>query len=210
MNIHKLYGLIMPYFRGKRMALFQSVFHPNPSTKILDVGGGLGNWYLIGCQSQITILNIDIAPQLADAPPNFTFVEGDGTALKYADGEFDLGYSNSVIEHVGTYENQIKFAREICRVAKKIWVQTPARWFFVEPHIITPFIHYFPKSWQRHLIRNFSIWGLITKPSREKVNGFLEEVRLVNFSEFKSLFPDCEIKKEKFLFMTKSFIAIKR
>ena len=168
------------------------------------------NWLLIQCPSQITILNlVDIDSLQSAAPANFTFVKGDGTALTYADNSFDVAYSNSVIEHLGTYENQARFAREICRVSRRIWVQTPARWFFVEPHLITPFIHYLPKNWQQKLLRNFSVWGIITRPSPENVKDLLDEVRLLTYSEFRDLFRDCEIKREKFFFMTKSFIAMR-
>jgi len=77
--------------------------------------------------------------------PKYTYVLGDGTNLKYADREFDIAYSNSVIEHLSAYKNQQKFANEMRRVGQKVWCQTPARWFFIEPHYITPFIHFFSK-----------------------------------------------------------------
>lgn len=192
------------------MELFKKTFQPGQSTKILDVGGMLLNWKLIGCTSPITILNIKFYQEKKTAPPNFSYVIGDATALEYPDNSFDLAYSNSVIEHVGTFENQKKFAKEIRRVSKKLWVQTPSRWFFIEPHLLTPFVHWLPRSWQAKLLRRFTVWGILTKPSPEKVKGFFDEIRLLNHREFVELFPDCEIKREKFLFMTKSFIAIRQ
>lgn len=210
MNIHSLYKIILPIFRRKRMAIFQQIFKPDQNTRILDVGGMLLNWKLIGCTSPITLLNIKYYQEKKTAPPNFTYVIGDATAMEFPDNSFDLAYSNSVIEHVGTFERQKKFAKEISRVAKKLWVQTPSKWFFIEPHLLTPFVHWLPRRWQAKLLRHFTVWGILQKPTPEKVQGFFDEIRLLDYREFSELFPDCEIRKEKFLFMTKSYIAIRR
>lgn len=209
MNIYKIYFLFLPFFRRRRMRRFVSSFNPNPSTRILDVGGGLLNWELIDSKSQITILDLIIPNDVSSVPPNFTFVKGDGTLLGYMDNSFDIAYSNSVIEHLFSWENQVRFANELRRVAPRVWIQTPARSFFVEPHLVTPFIHFLPKQWQRFLLRNFTIWGLITRPSQTQVEQFLSEVRLLTLKEMQVLFPDCIILKEKFLFLTKAYIAIR-
>jgi hypothetical protein len=95
------------------------------------------------------------------------------------------------------------------RTGKSVWCQTPAKEFFIEPHFITPFIHWIPKKWQRKLLRNFSIWGLMTRPSQDYVNEMVNELRLLSYKEMRQLFPDCEIIRERFLFMTKSYIAVK-
>lgn len=211
MDIQKLYGVILPFFRRRRMAHFAKIFCPNANTQILDIGGYSSNWNLIGCRSKITLLNLDFeSTHTSLAPPNFSFVKGDGTNLFYPDNSFDIVYSNSVIEHLYSYDKQLKFANEARRVSKNLWIQTPAKFFFVEPHLITPFIHFFPKQLQKRLIKNFSIWGLVTRPSQEQVDNFLNEVRLLTYKEMKDLFPDCEIYKEKFLFFTKSYIAIRK
>jgi hypothetical protein len=192
------------------MKEFEKTFAPAPQTKILDVGGTSYNWRLIDCPSQIVILNLSLPQHIETEPNNFNFVAGNGMDLKYADLEFDVCYSNSVIEHLGSFENQIKFAAEVRRVGKKIWVQTPSRSFFFEPHFLTPFVHFLPKNVQRKLLRNFTIWGLATRPDKDKVKNFLDEIRLLSYAEMKTLFPDCEIRKEKFLFLTKAFIAIRK
>lgn len=209
MNIYKIYGLFLPLFRRTRMRRFVITFDPNSSTRILDVGGGTLNWQYIERAPQITILNPLFHDDTTTAPPNFNFVKGDGTRLEYPDNSFDIAYSNSVIEHLYTWESQVRFANEIRRVAKKVWVQTPAKEFFIEPHFLTPFIHFLPKRWQRRLLRNFTVWGLITRPSQEYVDQILSEVRLLTLKEMQTLFPDCIIFKEKFLFFTKAYIALR-
>jgi len=210
MDIHKLYGIFLPFFRRKRMAQFRDTFHPTPETRILDIGGGVLNWSLIDCTSQITILNLTHPSDTFSLPPNFSFVKGDGTQLQFPDNSFDIVYSNSVIEHLHCYANQLRFANEARRVGKSLWIQTPAKSFVVEPHLLTPFIHYLPRKWQRRLLRNFSVWGLIIRPTQEQVDRFLDEVRLLTYKEMSELFPDCEIRKEKFFFLTKAYIAVRK
>ena len=65
---------------------------------------------------------------------------GDGCALKFPDKSYDIAFSNSVIEHVGSWERQQAFAKDIRRVGKAIWVQTPARECLIEPHYLAPFL----------------------------------------------------------------------
>ena len=210
MNIHTIFNVILPPFRRRRMREFVKTFAPTSKTKILDVGGSSLNWKLIDIKSQITLLNLSLPQDVGSEFDHFKFVIGNGLDLKYADLGFDICYSNSVIEHVGTYENQCKFANEARRVGRKIWMQTPARSFFFEPHLLTPFIHFLPKSIQRKLLRNFTVWGLLTRPDKDEVEQFLSEIRLLSYDEMKNLFPDCEIRKEKFLLFTKAFVAVRK
>jgi len=208
MNIHRILGVIIRPFRKKRMLKFIKVIDTKSAEKVLDVGGTAYNWNLIDYQNEVVLLNLT-TPKNTESPSNFSFVVGDGTALQYDDGEFDVLFSNSVIEHVGTFEQQKKFALEVRRVGKKIWLQTPAKSFFIEPHYITPFIHWLPKSWQKRVLRNYSIWGLIARPTQHYIDDFVDQTRLLNFEEINEFFPDCKILKEKFLFMTKAYIVVK-
>jgi hypothetical protein len=187
------------------MAGFLSTFSPGPDQRILDVGFWKGS----GLTSDITLLNIHPIPT-EGIEPNMHAALGDGTKLEYKDKVFDIIFSNSVIEHLSTFENQARFANECMRVGKWLWIQTPAKTFFVEPHLLTPFIHLLPRSWQRKLLRNFTVWGWLTRPSTEQIDHMLEEIRLLTLAEMQSLFPGCEIWKERFLGFTKSYIAVRR
>jgi hypothetical protein len=209
MDIHSVYGLFLRPFRRRRMQAFQSSFRPGESTTILDVGGTPFNWELAGIRSQLTLLNLSPPEGVEALPANYRFVEGSGTQLEFADGAFDVAFSNSVIEHLASWERQRAFASEIRRAARGLWVQTPARGFPIEPHLITPFLHYLPLAWQRRLLRNFSVWGLIARPSREAVDDFLRQTRLLGYREMRELFPDCEIRRERFLGLTKSYVAVR-
>ena len=197
-------------FRKTRMRKFLKIMNPCSNERILDVGGTNFNWRLVDCENEITLLNLTIPTDTEDKyPKNFSFVAGDARDLKYGDKEFDICFSNSVIEHVGTLDDQKRFAKEVCRVGKRIWIQTPAKSFFFEPHYLTPFIHWLPKRYQKKLLKNFSVWGLITRPTKKYIDDFVNQTRLLTYKEIKNLFPECQIKCEKFLFMTKSYIVIK-
>ena len=192
------------------MQLFESVFRPDAGTRILDVGGTHQNWLLGHVSGEVTLLNIDVSDPPPHLPPNLRYVQGDGTNLDYPDRAFDICFSNSTIEHVHTWERQQAFASEVRRVGKSIWVQTPAREFFIEPHWVAPFIHWLPKSRQRKLARNFTIRGLVFRPSNEEVRELVDEFRLLTYEELVELFPDCEIWRERVLGMTKSYIVVRR
>ncbi len=210
MDVHKFYEFFFRFFRKKRMGQFSRTFSPVEQTKILDVGGTPYNWVIRKCSSQITLLNLSEPEDIGDVSVNISCDIGNGTALKYSDSEFDICFSNSVIEHLSTFENQKAFAHEVSRVGKKIWVQTPAKSFFVEPHLMTPFIHYFSKRIQKKTLRNFTLWGWVARPSQEIADRFLSEVRLLTYDEMGLLFPDCEIRREKFFGFTKAYIAVRQ
>jgi hypothetical protein len=197
-------------FRKRRMNQFMRFFEINDETKILDVGGTPYNWQIIHCPAQITLLNLTIPNPLPNLPSNMKYIQGDGMNLQFADKSFDIVFSNSVIEHLFTLENQKKFALEVERVGKSLWIQTPARSFFFEPHFLAPFFQFLSKNSQVKLARNFTLWGWLARPSQENVLKMVSEIHLLTKKELQSFLPNCVIYKEKFFgLLTKSYIAIK-
>lgn len=191
------------------MEEFFDVFPVSEATRILDVGGTDVNWRLIDCPAHIVLLNINVPDESPDLAPKMRYVVGDGTRMDYTDSEFDICFSNSTIEHVHTFDRQRQFAGELRRVGRGVWLQTPARAFPFEPHWLGLFIHWLPMHWQRRVARNFTLWGWVNRPTQETVDDLLAEYRLLSFKEMKALFPDCEIRRERFLGLTKSYIAIR-
>jgi hypothetical protein len=118
---------------------------PADDCTILDIGGYPGTWKDFPHKPSVTTLNLHPVDfvQTPDLPPIRTRV-GDGCKLDYADASFDIVFSNSVIEHLSSFERQQAFASEARRVGRALWIQTPAKEFFIEPHLLAPFIHYFP------------------------------------------------------------------
>jgi hypothetical protein len=190
------------------MNRFVETFRPTAETTVIDVGGTPYNWEQIGARFPITLLNTEPL-EAGELGAHYTLLQGSGMQLNFTDGSFDIAFSNSVIEHVGPPDAQRAFAEELRRVGRQLWVQTPARSFFFEPHLLAPFIHFLPLSWQRRLVRNFTLWGWITRPSQASVDRMLGELRLLDFATFRALFPDCEIRRERFMGVTKAFVAVR-
>lgn len=209
MTIYDIYSKVSPRFRQRRMERFLRLFPMDEKTRILDVGGFPQFWQTAEIPAHVTSLNLNKAEVPVEIRHRCTAVAGDGTNLPYAEREFDIVFSNSVVEHLGTWEHQQKFAREIRRVGRRYWVQTPAREFPVEPHLIAPFFHWLPRGLQRRVMRYGTPLGLLTKPTPAQVEGLLDELRLLTAREMSELFPDGEILREKAAGFTKSYTAVR-
>lgn len=189
------------------MQHFADSFPLTDETRVLDVGGTPTNWAYIAARPTITLLNLQKA-KTATIPENMTFVEGNGCDLPYDDCSFDVVYSNSVIEHVGTWENQEAFAREVRRTGAGYFVQTPNRAFPIEPHWLGVGIHWLPRNLRAPIGRYTSIWGLVAKPSRARRDAKVAEVRLLTAKEMRELFPEARIQHERVLGISKALVAV--
>jgi 2-polyprenyl-3-methyl-5-hydroxy-6-metoxy-1,4-benzoquinol methylase len=125
--------------RSKRNQRFRNAIEGIPRPlNILDVGGAQAVWESIGFVDQpdisITLLNIE--PE-ETSYKNVVSILGDARDMhEFRNGQFDVVYSNSVIEHVGGIEDMRKMAREIHRVGKWYFIQTPNLYFPIEPHFL--------------------------------------------------------------------------
>ena len=203
---------ISPIFRRRRTATFLRLFQPTDQTRILDVGGLPRYWEGTTLASPMTITNLGPLDtyEASFLSPNQTFVVGDATRMPWHDQSFDIVFSNSVIEHLGTAEQQIAFVHECRRVGKAFWIQTPAKEFPVEPHFLALFTHWLPKPMQKRLLRHFTVWGLRARPRPDVVDAVLAELRLLTRREFKRLLPDAQLLTERFLGLPKSYVAYKQ
>jgi Methyltransferase domain len=193
------------------MRRFARTFAVTNETRILDVGGTPFNWSLLDVQPRVTIVNMPRAREAFDA--QFRSVFADGRALPFPDSSFDIVFSNSVIEHVGDAKSQQQFASEIARVGRSFWVQTPNRRFPVEPHLLTPFLHFLPAPSQRRIARKFTVWALIERPTPDRWEFYIEhylcDIRLLDAADLQRLFPGAKIVRERLGGLTKSLIAVR-
>ena len=212
MDIHDVTAIFMRRFRPLRMRQIKAWFPVlNGTGSVLDVGGTWGWWKMMEISNKdITIVNLDTYHEKEVIAAGYKFSDANGCDLPYKDGQFDLVFSNSVIEHVGGLAQQRLFAKELMRCGKELYMQTPSRWFPIEPHLMAPFIHWLPLGIQRYLVRWFSIWGWVEKPTLAQVDEFLGGIRLLTRAEIAAMFPGCEIHAEKFMGLTKSFIVVRR
>jgi hypothetical protein len=154
------------HMRRKMFTRFVSELNPKEHEAILDVGATsdktyessnyLEAWY--PHKSRITATGVDDASHLEALYPGVRFVAGNGKALPFSDGEFDVVHSAAVLEHVGSQEEQVRFIAELWRVARRgIFLTTPNRWFPVEVHTSIPLLHWLPVSAYRALLRRFGL-----------------------------------------------------
>ena len=211
MNIHTIYAHIFKVWRQKRMARFETTIEPGPEDLVLDVGGYPATWTTRPqLARRIDCLNLRPVSFDGSRYPNhsITTAVGNGCALTYGENSYDILFSNSVIEHVGNWEQQQAFAREVRRVGQKLWIQTPALECPIEPHFLAPFVHWLPVFIRRRILRWFTPWGWIQKPTQNRIDEVIASTRLLSKRQEETLIPDCEVVTERLLgLFPKSYIA---
>jgi SAM-dependent methyltransferase len=165
--------------RERKLRLFMELLAPGPETTVVDVGvtdsgvaGAYGTDNFLEASypwpERITAVGVTSLDRFGAAFPRVRTVVADGRSLPFGDREFDVGFSNAVVEHVGGPAEQVAFVHELCRVAKRVFVTTPNRWFPVEVHTLLPVAHWLP---------------------RELQPGALDEIDLLGPRAFRALFP---------------------
>ena len=149
-------GRVSAWSRRRKLELFMRELRPGPETTVLDVGvtdSGYGddpygthNFFeaLYPWPERITAVSTQHLRRFSESFPAVRAVRADGRDLPFADGEFDVGFSNAVLEHVGGREDQRAFVRELCRAALRVFLATPNRWFPLDSHTLVPFAHWLP------------------------------------------------------------------
>lgn len=212
--------------RNKRAIVFKSNFTIDENTKILDLGSETGaniNAVLSGTRvspENVYIADINRDSVLEGAKKyGFTpvFISESG-GIPFDDGFFDIVYCSSVIEHVTIPKNRVwetksgrdffresmvrqtVFAKDIQRLGKQYFVQTPYRYYPIESHSWLPFVGWLPRRLLLPVLKITNLfWVKYTDP----------DWNLLNSGQMKSLFSNSYIVKEKTLGLTKSIMAIK-
>lgn len=196
------------YFRERRFQFFLSQINKIPRPlKILDIGGTQFFWEKMNFTNEpdISFTLANLYPQ--DAPGrNFKCIVADATKLPFDDNEFDIVFSNSVIEHLFTRENQRQMASEVRRVGKNYFVQTPNLYFPIEAHWLFPYFQFLPKQMRVVMTQHLDLGGYPKTNDRAAAVKRVEEVKLLSKRLMQQLFPDGECYEEKFYSFTKSII----
>lgn len=208
--------------RVHRGEMLRSLVQLRPEHLVLDLGGGTGEHFHMIWPDHRNVVIADVSTEdLSVARERFGYrtVRLDGSPhLPFADKEFDLVFCSSVLEHAtGPKEEMIAlkdtdeferrawsyqeaFAREIDRIGKRYWVQTPYRYFLVESHSWLPgLIVFLPRPLLVPLLAAFKrFWPKKTAP----------DWNLLTREQMGRLFPKARIVAEYSLGMVKSLIAV--
>jgi len=189
------------------LALLEDYNHP---ARILDAGGSSSfwrkHWHRMPLGTSVVLLNT--LHEDRTSFPGLTFVDGDVRHMDmFREREFDICYSNSLLEHVGTQADQQHAAEQIRRVSRGFFVQTPNLHFPIEPHFLTVGWQYAPVSLRTYLLR-MRPWGWMkSADSLEEARAIVQSIRLLNEKQLRQMFPDGKIYREKLGPFTKSLVA---
>lgn len=189
-----LAGRISLASRRKKFRLFMDAFHPDHDTTIVDVGvvdtgfgegGGASGTHnfleaMYPWPRRITAVSLGELPNFQRAFPDVTCVRADGRDLPFAEDEFDIAFSNAVVEHVGDEDAQRAFVAELCRVGRRVFVATPNRWFPIDVHTLLPVVHWLPHDARNAILRRLHREDIAPLGPRQFRALFPVPVRIVN------------------------------
>ncbi|API60649.1 hypothetical protein BSL82_16250 [Tardibacter chloracetimidivorans] len=203
-------------FRRKRFQHFLGLIHraaqSRQEVRILDIGGTRDYWVALQdmwSPYPISVTIVNMEGETGDDGP-FRLRLGDACNLsEYADNSFDIVHSNSVIEHVGRWEQMKMMAAEVRRLAPVYYLQTPDFAFPVEPHFRTVGFHWLPEQARAALIQRRGFGFRKKAASVEEAVTNIQSVNLLTKGQMKALFGDAVIFHERFLGLPKSLIAVR-
>lgn len=195
--------------RARRAAWLSDAFPSLAEMTVLDLGGRVSSWTDVPVRpAHVHVANLEPLP--TDLPD---WAEADyADACELPDGilsrRYDLVFSNSVLEHVGGHERRRRMAEAINTLAPNHWVQTPYRYFPVEPHWVAPGMQFLPVPARVAVARK---WPLAYTPGKSWDQAMKQVLttELIGRAEMRYLFPDSDIRAERLLGLTKSLIAVR-
>lgn len=179
------------------------------SWSVLDLGGTVQSWLRAPVRPR-SLHIVNLTPVPSDVPTwiRQDFADACDPPPGVLDDRYDLVYSNSVIEHVGGHQRRLQFAHVASELSPRYWVQTPYRYFPVEPHWVAPLMQFLPlraRAW-------YGMWWPLSfsrpKSSTDSVGSQLG-VELLDRTQLAFYFPGATIMSERFAGMTKSLIAVR-
>jgi hypothetical protein len=175
--------------------------------RVLDLGGTTHWWLRAPLRPRhVTIVNLEPSEEAA----GLTVLTGDAcNADKLVAGQrFDLVFSNSLIEHVGGHKARSDLSRIIRLLAPRYVVQTPYRYFFVEPHWLFPGMQFLPLPVRRSIASHWPLGHTRGWSDSQALNEVMS-TELLGAMEMRAYFPDGRLYWERFLGLRKSMIVIR-
>jgi len=198
-------------FRSRRFRKFEALVagFPRP-LRILDLGGTNAFWENRGWhqRTDVEILTLNLVAE-EQQHANIKPLAGDATNLaQFGEHSIDVVFSNSVIEHLFTFENQRRMASEVQRVGKAFWIQTPNFWFPMEPHFHFVGWQWLPVTVRVSILQRRTCGWRGPCPDPIKARRLVEEIRLLTRNDIQVLFPSATLLAERFCGFVKSWTAV--
>jgi SAM-dependent methyltransferase len=195
--------------RRQRFSLFVELLERLPGdVHVLDVGGTPEFWRIMGFENSRVHVTLMNRSQLDCSSGLMRSIVGDARDMRgVRNQEFDVVFSNSVIEHVGSFAEQAAMAAEVRRVGRRYFVQTPNKYFPIEAHFLVPGFQFLPLRLRArlHARRDLGWWK--RADSYEAALVEVSTIRLLTERDVRRLFPEARLYKERFFGLTKSFIV---
>jgi hypothetical protein len=193
--------------RRRRWDMLLAAFPGFGGYRVLDLGGTAEFWVRAPHRpASVTVVNLRHDPAGAAAADGVECVEGDACAFRAAE-PFDLVVSNSLLEHVGGYARRRELAAAVLRAAPRHWVQTPYRYFPLEPHWLFPGMQFLPLAARVAVARHWPLAHSAPPDRRAAVEEVLM-TELVTRTELAHLFPGSRVVTERVLGVAKSLVAV--
>ena len=193
--------------RQRRLRWLVDTFPDLADMSVIDLGGRLATWMRAPVRpKRVHMVNLAAPP--VELPEWAEFDRADACALPahIASRRYDLVFSNSVIEHVGGHERRERFAESVQLLADAHWVQTPYRYFPVEPHWLAPGLQFLPVTARAGFARRWPL-GFRQDRTREKVLDRILNIELIDRTQMRYYFPDSTLRMEMVFGIPKSLIA---
>jgi hypothetical protein len=201
-------GSLAARVRARRWLTFIERFPDIAQMSVLDLGGTAGAWRLVPTRpARLVLLNVADSGELEDAhgvlgdacdPPDQVRRE-----------RFDLVFSNSLLEHVGGHWRRERFAEVVRAQGDHYWIQTPYRYFPLEPHYVGPLFQFLPLATRARLVARWPLGSLATVKDPAVCLAQAQQTELVSRTEMRGYFPDAELLSERVLGAPKSLIAVR-
>lgn len=193
--------------REERARWLAETFPDLAEMSVIDLGGRVPTWERAPVRPKhVHVVNVQ--PSQDDIPGWAEWDLGDACDLPahIARRQYDLVFSNSLIEHVGGHERRERFADAVHQLSGAYWVQTPYRYFPVEPHWMAPGAQFLPVAVRAQVVRRWPLSYRRGQPREAALRTALS-IELLDRAQLRYYFPDSLIRTETMLGLPKSLIA---
>ena len=183
---------------------------PNLSERrVLDLGGRLDFWVQSGVRPrQVDIVNLYEGNGRAGSWYREVKADACDPSAELGGVHYDLVFSNSLIEHLGGHARRLEFAATVIQSADAYWIQTPYKYFPIEPHWIFPFFQFLPLALQARVSCSWPLMHTKQPTQPDGVRAALG-VELMDKTAMRYYFSGAQLLVERFLGLPKSLIAVR-